>query len=161
MRSRTFLYLFVTIPFIIVISAVIILLSDDPVSDTSGQSPSTPQESQLAIAHGSLDVMEPIKTTREVTAYTASINETDDSPCVGATGMNICEIAESGINVCASNAFPIGTYLTIDNLGDCVVFDRMNSRYQNRVDWFMGYDKERAIQFGIQRLYVTDRGIYE
>lgn len=66
MRSRTFL--FITIPsyFIIVISAVIILISDDPVSDTSGQSPSTPQESQIAIAHGSLDVIETIKTTRDI-----------------------------------------------------------------------------------------------
>lgn len=62
MRTRTFLHIFVTIPFIIVFAAAIILISDDPVSDTSGQSPSTPQESQIAIAHGSLDVIETVKT---------------------------------------------------------------------------------------------------
>lgn len=137
----------------------ILSLSADTVNNTSGQSSLAPQEPIAALVHGSVDV--PEKVVREVTAYTASVEETDSEPCVGAAGFDICEIAESGLNVCASNAFPIGTFLTVEGLGDCVVFDRMNSRYQNRVDWFMGYDKERAIQFGLQKLYVTDRGIYE
>ena len=89
---------------------------------------------------------------REVTAYNSVPWQTDDSPCVSADGTNICEL---DYNVCATNAFPLGTKLYVDKLGECVVHDRMNKRYKERVDWYMKMDVERARAFGLQKLLVT------
>lgn len=99
----------------------------------------------------------PQGTIREVTAYNVGdISQTDDSPCISANGENICEALEKGYKRCAANFVPIGTDLIIQNYGECKVTDRMNSRYKNRVDIAMTLEeKERAINFGLQRLLVT------
>lgn len=81
-------------------------------------------------------------TTRTITAYTSMPSQTDGSPCSAARGHNICEMWDQGYNICASNAFVIGTILRIDHLGDCIVLDRMNNRFPNRIDWYAGYDKD-------------------
>jgi len=87
-----------------------------------------------------------------VTMYTSRVEETDLSPCHGATGENICELYKKGTNICASNDYPFGTLLTIPGLGDCVVKDRMNSRYSRTgaVDWYAGMDLKRARSYGKQ-----------
>lgn len=94
---------------------------------------------------------------REVTAYNAGDpNQTDDTPCIGAYGDDICAMLERGEQVCASNAYPKGTRLYIQNFGECVVLDRMNARYQNRIDIAMKLsEKTRAINFGTQNLGVA------
>ena len=78
---------------------------------------------------------------RTVTSYTSTPEQTDSTPCIGADG-NVCELWEKEYNICASNAFAFGTILRIDELGDCIVKDRMNGRFPNRVDWYSGYDEE-------------------
>ena len=108
-------------------------------------------------------------TIREVTMYSSTPEQTDASPCIGATGQNVCELWKSGINICASNAFPLHTIITVDKLGECLVIDRMNKRYTNRIDWYAGYDDDcldgvdngddcpnyrRAWNFGKQNLSV-------
>lgn len=95
-------------------------------------------------------------TIREVTAYNlGDPNQTDDSPCITANGMDGCKMLEEGIQICAANFVPFGTKLYIDHFGECVVVDRMNSRYKNRVDIGMKLsEKERAIKFGLQNLLV-------
>lgn len=100
-------------------------------------------------------------TIREITAYNVGDPyQTDSSPCIGASGDNLCTLVATNNNICASNAFPLGTKLEVDKLGTCIVLDRMNSRYQNRIDWAMTADeKGRALQFGLQHLLVTE--IYE
>ena len=41
---------------------------------------------------------------REVTAYTLGrVEETDDTPCIGASNKDLCKLAEQGIQTCASN----------------------------------------------------------
>ena len=96
-------------------------------------------------------------TIRQVTAYNSVEWQADETPCIAADGTDICERHRAGERICASNAFPFGTRLALH--GDektitCVVADRMNSRYPNRVDLFMDKDVDAAISFGIQELYV-------
>jgi 3D (Asp-Asp-Asp) domain-containing protein len=95
---------------------------------------------------------------REVTAYTAGDPyTTDDTPCISASGDNICELLAKGQLICAANFVDLGTKLYVDNYGECTVLDRLNSRYTNRVDVAMqAHEKQRALNFGLQRLYVIE-----
>jgi len=91
---------------------------------------------------------------REITMYNSLKEQTDNTPCISADGTNICK---ADYNVCATNAFPMNTKLYIDGLGECIVKDRMNSRFKERVDWYAGMDKDRAVKFGLQRLLVLNK----
>lgn len=94
---------------------------------------------------------------RETTAYNlGDKNQTDDSPCIMANGKDGCKLLEQGESICATNAYPLGTKLYIENYGFCTVHDRMNKRFSNRVDIGMKLeDKERALAFGKQKLAVS------
>lgn len=96
------------------------------------------------------------ETIREVTAYNAGDpNQTDSSPCISANGEDICKDIDNGERICAANFVPFGTILHIENFGDCIVKDRLNSRYKNRVDIAMAKDEhQRAKEFGLQNLNV-------
>lgn len=85
-----------------------------------------------------------------VTAYNSVPEQTDDTPCIGAQGTDICEIYAAGENVCAANFVPLGTKLEVEGLGTCIVRDRMNARYTKRIDWYMGMDIKGARQFGVR-----------
>lgn len=89
-------------------------------------------------------------TVREISAYNSVPEQTDSTPCDGAYG-NVCNYDGC---VVATNAFPKKSILLIDGVGECIVLDRMNKRYPNRVDIFMGNDVNRARQFGVQKLMV-------
>lgn len=103
-------------------------------------------------------------TWRTVTAYTSDEEQTDSTPCLSADGSNICARYEDGETLCAANFVPFGTLLMLDNSdvpdGEdaivCVVADRLSSRYPNRVDIYMGMDTERAIEFGVRTMYVSE-----
>lgn len=90
------------------------------------------------------------QTYRIVTAYNVGrIEQTDESPCISANGENICDAVEAGYKRCAANFVEFGTHLEIEGWGICMVTDRLNSRYPNRVDVAMGYDEvQEAINFG-------------
>ena len=110
-----------------------------------------------------IEVLE--ETIREVTAYNVGdVYQTDDSPCIGAySKVNLCEEVGRGRNVCASNFVPLGTKLLIEGANgwsfECIVWDRMNSRFTDRVDIAMNlWEKDRAIKFGLQRLSVKILG---
>lgn len=96
-------------------------------------------------------------TIREVTAYNVGDPaQTDSTPCIGASGIDLCEALARGEKHCATNFVPLGTVIEIQNFGECVVSDRMNSRFANRVDVAMKLsEKDRAIKFGLQNLLVT------
>jgi len=95
-------------------------------------------------------------TIRIVTAYNVGDpSQTDDTPCIGAANTNLCEALTRGEKHCAANFVPLGTVLFVQNYGRCLVSDRLNSRYPNRVDIAMTLqEKQRAIKFGVQRLNV-------
>jgi len=96
------------------------------------------------------------ETIRYVTAYNVGDPaQTDDTPCIGANGKDICKALARGEKHCAANFVPLGTSLHIDQIGVCVVTDRMNKRYRNRVDIAMPKDKRQdALIFGCQKLQV-------
>lgn len=81
-----------------------------------------------------------------ITAYTASQSETDETPCLTASGLNICESNEV---IVANNCLPFGTIIQIDGAGYSVQ-DRMNRRYDcDHFDILMA-NKGQAKKFGRQ-----------
>jgi len=81
-----------------------------------------------------------------ITAYSSSVDETDDTPFITASGNHVAD------GVAAANFLPFGTKFKVPELfGDkvFVVEDRMHKSYNYRIDiWFPS--KEEAIQFGYQ-----------
>lgn len=130
------------------------------------------QESKLLIWESGYDLLtkrilypelEPIKQlivkdkrSRQVTAYNVGdIYQCDASPCTSANGENICLALENGYKRCAANFVPFGTILEIEGYGQCLVTDRMNSRYTSRVDIAMPVsEKQKAREFGLKHLEV-------
>ena len=96
------------------------------------------------------------ETIRVVTAYNVGDpSQTDDTPCISANGENICRALAEGEMRCAANFVPLGSRLHVDKVGVCLVTDRMNRRYRNRVDIAMRKDEHRkALRFGRQKLQV-------
>jgi 3D (Asp-Asp-Asp) domain-containing protein len=83
----------------------------------------------------------------EITAYSSTEDQTDDTPFIAASGKHVYD------GMVAANFLPFGTKIKIPELfGDKIftVDDRMNKRYQNRVDiWYS--ETVDAIKFGIQK----------
>jgi 3D (Asp-Asp-Asp) domain-containing protein len=96
------------------------------------------------------------ETIRVVTAYNVGDpRQTDDTPCISANGENICKALANGEMRCAANFVPLGSRLYVEKIGVCLVTDRMNKRYRNRVDIAMQKDEYRkACRFGRQKLLV-------
>lgn len=99
---------------------------------------------------------EQASTIREVTAYNVGDPaQTDGRPCQAADGSNACDELARGEKICAANFVPIGTRLIVKGIGVCTVKDRMNSRFENRIDIAMqAHEKERARSFGLRNLEV-------
>ncbi|MDD9302909.1 MAG: 3D domain-containing protein [Desulfobacter sp.] len=93
---------------------------------------------------------------RRVTAYNAGdAGQCDDDPCISANGENICLALENGLKRCAANFVPLGTRIWVQGFGECLVTDRMNQRFQHRVDIAMPLgEKEKALEFGMKHLEV-------
>ena len=88
--------------------------------------------------------------TIPITAYTSDPWQTDDTPCITASGLDVCERGVE--NVVAANFLPIGTRVRIPELfGDRVFYveDRMNARYHKRMDIWM-QEISQAKAFGVQ-----------
>ena len=96
------------------------------------------------------------ETIRVVTAYNAGDpRQTDDTPCISANGENICNALAKGKKRCAANFVPLGSRLYVEKIGVCLVTDRTNKRYRNRVDIAMQRDEyHKARRFGRQKLTV-------
>ncbi len=94
---------------------------------------------------------------RKVTAYNVGDpKQTHSRPCIGASVDNLCNLVKRGVHVCAANFVPLRSKLYVDKLGECVVLDKMNARFGNRVDLAMEKSEyDRAVKFGVQRLNVT------
>jgi len=85
---------------------------------------------------------------KTVTAYTSEEAQCDASPCITASGYNLCEHGTE--DTIADNSLPFGTKVRVPELFGNKIFvvrDRMNSRYQNRIDIWMK-DKNTALEFG-------------
>lgn len=88
--------------------------------------------------------------TVPATAYNSLPGQTDDTPFTTASGTTTRH------GVLAANFLPIGTRVKIPQIyGDdiFIVEDRMNARYNKRVDiWMENYDD--AIQFGYKNIEI-------
>ncbi|PIZ99024.1 MAG: hypothetical protein COX77_02740 [Candidatus Komeilibacteria bacterium CG_4_10_14_0_2_um_filter_37_10] len=85
-----------------------------------------------------------------VTAYTSQIAQTDNSPCITASGLDVCQRNAEDIIATNYRYLPFGTLVRFPDLfGDKIfqVHDRMNKRYQQHADVWMK-DYEMAIKFG-------------
>ena len=98
---------------------------------------------------------------REVTAYNLGRrSQTGDSPCIGATGQNLCRLIAQGLKICAANFVAPKTILNIEGYGECVVLDRMHRRFSHRVDIAMREEEVgKALEFGIRRLQVEVKSV--
>jgi 3D (Asp-Asp-Asp) domain-containing protein len=98
------------------------------------------------------------KALRQVTAYNVGdSSQTSVSPCISASGENICVAVNKGEKRCAANFVKLGTLLHIQDYGLCRVTDRMHRRYKNRVDIALpAGEKQTARRFGVQQLLVTE-----
>ena len=86
-----------------------------------------------------------------VSAYNADPAQTDDSPCITASGYNLCE---RGGQVVANNCFAFGTKIEIQGVV-YEVQDRMNARYDcNYLDIYME-KYEDARTWGRKHIEVT------
>jgi 3D (Asp-Asp-Asp) domain-containing protein len=129
------------------------IMSSSPVSDINAPSPTGIGlvTREMGIDRG---------TIRSVTAYNVGDpRQTHSKPCFGANGDNLCKLVEKGIKVCAANFVPLGSKLYVDQIGECIVLDRMNTRFPNRVDLAMKKSNHHlAVKFGVQRLNVIRHG---
>ena len=94
---------------------------------------------------------QPSKFTVEITAYSSTPDQTDDTPFITASGTHVRD------GVVAANFLKIGTKIKIPELYGSKVFvveDRMASRYFHRVDiWFA--NTAQARKFGIQEAEIV------
>lgn len=103
---------------------------------------------------GTLPVSEEAKPRKTykvpMTAYTSDPAQTDDTPCITASGMDVCVRDQE--DIVAANFLPLGTRVRIPELyGDRIftVQDRMNARYDKRMDFWMK-DIKQAKKFGLK-----------
>ena len=87
--------------------------------------------------------------TRIVTAYNPVKNQTDNTPCISASGLNVCETSK---RIVASNEFRFGTRILIDGRV-YYVEDRMSISYPYRIDLLM-FDYQEARNWGVQKLEI-------
>ena len=84
------------------------------------------------------------------TGYSSTKNQTDSTPFITASGTHVRD------GVIAANFLPIGTVIKIPEVfgnKTFVVEDRMNQRYQNRIDvWFP--EIESAREFGLKKVKI-------
>ena len=125
-----------------------------------------PEDSVLAVDETFNEVL------ATITAYTSSVEETDDTPCLSASGHNICNLPDwviqkmndKGVNpylshtgiIACPKEYKMGSNVFEIQGQKYICLDRMNSRYdgQERFDIYFGMDRQGALNFGRQTLEV-------
>jgi len=82
----------------------------------------------------------------EITAFNTVPEQTDNSPCISASGDNICGRTDV---VACPRKYPLGTIFQIDGK-DYICLDRLADKYNNRIDISFDKDIVGARQFGKQ-----------
>lgn len=84
--------------------------------------------------------------TFEITAFNTVPEQTDNSPCISASGDNICGRADV---VACPRQYSLGTVFEIDGK-DYMCLDRLSPKYDHRLDISFDKDIAGARRFGIQ-----------
>jgi len=99
------------------------------------------------------------KQTLRVTAsaYTSHKNQTQGDPTIGAWGHKL----KPGVKTIAVSrdllrrGLKNGTKVTIDGLkGTFIVRDKMHYRWHKKIDIYMGYDRQRALNWGKRKVVI-------
>lgn len=89
--------------------------------------------------------------TATVTAYNTVAAQTDSTPCIAATGDNIC--GRRDVAACPRRV-PLGTWVEIKGIRyECL--DRTARKYDGRYDISFDKDVQGALNWGIPRVKVT------
>ena len=85
------------------------------------------------------------------TAYTSTANQTDTTPCISASGKNICRMYQRGIKIIAVSRdlrkrYPYGSIVIIEGQR-YQVEDTMNKRYSRRIDIYFGKEHRKAYRW--------------
>jgi len=95
--------------------------------------------------------------TVRASAYNSVPDQTSGNPAIAAWGDRL----RPGMRAIAVSADLLdmgldhGSEVTIDGLpGSWVVLDRMPSRWERRIDIYMGNDVDRALEWGVQRVRI-------
>ncbi|MFH0840510.1 MAG: hypothetical protein V1865_00785 [bacterium] len=97
---------------------------------------------------------------RLITAYNTVESQCDDTPCISANLINICQGLANGKKYVATNYLKFGSIIEIKDkygksLGLFEVVDRTNARYKYRIDIAFSKDQiQAALEFGKQTLLV-------
>lgn len=90
-------------------------------------------------------------------AYTSHKNQTQGNPSIGAWGYKL----RPGVKTIAvsrdllRNGLKNGTRVTIDGLkGTYIVRDKMHHRWRKKIDIYMGYDRNRALNWGRKKVVI-------
>jgi len=90
----------------------------------------------------------------DVTAFNTVEGQTDSTPCIAASGDNIC--GRRDVVACPSHV-PFGTWVEINERHyECL--DRTASRYDGRFDISFDKDVRAALRWGNRRVEVTVLG---
>jgi len=97
-------------------------------------------------------IMAAEKGVATVTCYTASRDECDSTPDIGAINRKVIP----GRTVAVSRDYTkyLGKKIYIEGIGERVVEDLMNARYKNRVDVLV-ITKSEAYKFGVQKRMIA------
>jgi 3D (Asp-Asp-Asp) domain-containing protein len=83
------------------------------------------------------------------TAYTSRKRETDGSPFITADGTDLRKVDYC---VVANNHLCFDTVIEVEQLGRCLVKDRMGRGRHNKFDVYFGTNIKLAKEFGVKRL---------
>ncbi len=111
----------------------------------------------IGLASSGASAKEPRWLQVDVTAYNATVAQTDEEPWVAAwgnelrPGMRAIAVSRDLLAMGLDN----GARVEIDGLpGEYVVLDKTHRRWSRRVDLFMGADVRRALQWGKRKMRI-------
>jgi 3D (Asp-Asp-Asp) domain-containing protein len=83
-------------------------------------------------------------------AYNSLVGQTDSTPCIPASGNNIC--GRTNVVACPRR-YPLGTKFIIEGK-EYICEDRLNERVDNGIDIFLDKDLQSALNWGVRYLEV-------
>ena len=91
------------------------------------------------------------QTYATITAYNTVPEQTDNTPCISASGYNIC--GRSDVVACP-RSIPLGTWVIIDE-DYYLCLDRLALKYDYRFDISFDKDVQGALNYGLQYKEIT------